>query len=140
MNRRGNRQDHDTFCTVEEWTLVRGATGKLVQHHRTYELTLPDGRILRTRISRPINTDTYGAAIWAQVLSQLDVGDDAFWRCVRDRIAPRRETALPLPEDALPLRTVMELRRLLHLSDDEIAALSRADAGRQLAEYWAGEA
>lgn len=50
------RQDHDEFCANEKWELVRGSRGKPVTHHKTYELTLWDSRILRTRISRPLST------------------------------------------------------------------------------------
>ena len=50
---RATREDHDDFCTTEGWILVRGATGKPVQHHRTYELALPDGSILRSRPTTP---------------------------------------------------------------------------------------
>lgn len=139
MSQRGTRQDHDAFCTTEKWDLVRGATGKPVQHHRTYELTLHDARILRTRISRPVNTDMYGPSLWGEVLKQLDVAVEPFWQCVRQGTLPDRGAPAPVSEDSLPLPMVMELRRRLDMSDDEIAALSRAEAGMRLAQYWADQ-
>src|SRR4051794_41203434 len=58
------RDDHQRFCAVEGWVQVRNARGKPVRHHETYELSLFDGRILRTRISRPVNRTTYGPAMF----------------------------------------------------------------------------
>ena len=47
-----DRERHDDFCVIENWELVHGSTGKPVQHHRTYELAIPSGDILRTRIQQ----------------------------------------------------------------------------------------
>jgi hypothetical protein len=46
-------------------------------HHVTYELDLPDGRILRTRISHPPGRTTYGpSSLWAHVpRDQLQVSE-----------------------------------------------------------------
>ena len=49
------RQDHEKFCGAEGWGLVRDARGRTGTHHVTYELGLPDGRVLRTRISHPVD-------------------------------------------------------------------------------------
>lgn len=38
-----------------------------MQHHRTDEHTLWDGRILRTSISRPVDRTEYGASMWAHI-------------------------------------------------------------------------
>ena len=35
------------------------ALGGAVRHQVTYKLPLPDGRILRTRVSRPVRKETY---------------------------------------------------------------------------------
>lgn len=85
------RADHDDFCTTENWALVRGATGKPVARHRTYELALPDGRILRTRISRPVDRTQYRDSVWSHILrTQLQVTADEFWECVTDEVLPQR--------------------------------------------------
>lgn len=74
------RADHDTFCRTEGWTRVRDATGHTGTQHITDELSLPDGRILRTRISHPPNRTTYGLRMWAHILrDQLCVDEATFW-------------------------------------------------------------
>jgi hypothetical protein len=79
------RKDHQNYCLNEGWTQIRNARGKS-GHHVTFELTLPDGRVLRTRISHPPNRQTYGPSMWAHILrDQLHVSEDEFWACVRER-------------------------------------------------------
>jgi len=132
------REDHDDFCTTEKWRLVRGSTGKPVAHHKTYELTLWDGRILRTRISRPVNRTDYSARMWSHILrEQLDVTADVFWACARDGVLPDRgapETAAP--RKAVPLYLVRELGRL-GVAEEEILALDAAGAARLHADLLA---
>ena len=97
------RKDHLTFCLTEGWTEVRNATGQAVRHHQTFELSLPDGRILRTHISRPPDSkDTYGPGLWSRILrDQLRVTPGEFWACVQDHVVPDRGTVKP-PEDSIP--------------------------------------
>jgi len=123
------REHHDDFCVTEKWELVRGATGKPVKHHRTYELGLWDGRILRTRISKPVNSSVYGKAMWSHILrEQLCVSTDEFWGCVNnaalpDRGAPAQRVVL----EPLPLYLVKELTR--HgVSASELDGLTPAQA------------
>ena len=61
------RNDHRSFCEIDGWTLGRDAKGKNVNHHLTYELGLPDGRSLRTRISQPPDKTTYGRPLWGHI-------------------------------------------------------------------------
>lgn len=107
------REHHDDFCVTEKWELVRGATGKPVRHHRTYELGLWDGRILRTRISKPVDSSVYSKAMWSHILrEQLCVSTDEFWGCVNDEVLPDRGApALRIGLDPLPLYLVKELGR-----------------------------
>lgn len=124
-----NREHHDTFCATERWTLVRGATGQPVRHHRTYELTLWDARVLRTRISRPVNRSTYSARTWSHILrEQLAVDSTAFWRCVDDGTLPDRGTPVrTVPANALPLYLVRALRAL-GVAEEQVLDLDAADA------------
>ena len=57
VRRVGGRDEYEKFCLTERWELVTNARGKPVRHHATYRLILQDGRILRTRISRPRGSD-----------------------------------------------------------------------------------
>lgn len=133
------REDHDDFCTVEGWVLVRGASGMPVTHHRTYELTLTDGRILRTRISRPVDRTQYRPSLWAHVLrDQLEVTADEFWTCVRDGVVPRRSRSVQRDAQSLPLYVVEGLIKK-GLSAREIASMSEDEAIEHLHSMWSQE-
>lgn len=121
-----SRKDHDTFCTTEGWTSVRNARSK-TGHHVTYELALADGAMLRTRVSRPPNKDTYGKSLWAHILrDQLQVSEAEFWACVKDGILPTR-TQQP-PTDAIPAGVVHQLITLVGLSKKDVAAMTKDEA------------
>ncbi|GAA4224332.1 hypothetical protein GCM10022254_03530 [Actinomadura meridiana] len=130
------RQDHDRFCRTEGWQPVRDARGRTGTHHVTYELGLLDGRILRTRISHPVDRSTYGAAIWSHILrDQLLVGEDAFWSCVKDGVVPDRGMPEP-PAEALPADLVHLLITRVGLDEAEVAAMNKQDAVARLQRYW----
>ena len=106
------RQDHDKFCDVEVWTPVRDARGRTGTQHVTYELNLPDGRILRMRISHPPDRTAYGSSLWSHILrDQLAVSEEEFWRCVRDGVKPDRGVP-EAPPEALPADLVYLLLTL----------------------------
>ena len=132
------RDDHQRFCSVEGWTLVLNARGKPVRHHETYELNLPDGRVLRTRVSRPVDRTAYGPAMFRHILNeQLHVTEDVFWSCVRDRKPPGREqpTGFDL-ERSLPASLVHQLLHELHLPEAEVASMTRDQAIARMQKHW----
>ncbi len=130
------RLDHLRFCEIEGWAVVRSSTGRRSVHHETYELELPDGRILRTRISRPPDRTGYGTALWSHILrDQLQTTAEEFWRCVRTGAPPSRG-ARPSPQDAIPSELAHLLRNRVGLSDAEIAAMSRPAAIERAQQYW----
>ena len=136
-SRPGSRADHNKFCEREGWTLVRNARGKQVRHHVTWELLLPSGAVLRTRISRPVNSDTYGPTLWSTILDdQLKVTEEEFWACVDNGTLSHREPPAPPPAEGLPLSLVRQLQRDLHLTDSQIAQLSREEAVRLMTAHW----
>ncbi len=128
------RADHQRFVVNEGWQQVPST------HHDTYELDLPDGRVLRIRISRPPNRATYGARMWAHILrDQLDVTADEFWACVRDGVAPKR-TLDDFPEDAdewIPVDVVNLLVGRVGLTHRDLVGMTREEAIARLNEYWA---
>lgn len=138
MSRRGTRRDHRRFCEIEGWSVVVNSRGRPTSHHLTYGLAVDDGRILRTRISRPANATEYGRRLWNHILTdQLDVTEIEFWQCVDHRKLPARGGAVPdVSENALPLSLVRQLVDSLHLGSDEIAELSMEDALTLMTEYW----
>ena len=134
------REDHEKFCLTEGWGLVRDARGRTGTHHVTYEFGLPDGRVLRTRISHPVNRTGYGPALWSHILrDQLRIVEEEFWRCVRDGVKPDR--GMPeVPAGALPVDVVHLLISRVGLSDSEVAAMSKDEAVERLNRYWAEQA
>jgi hypothetical protein len=130
------RKDHETFCEVEEWRRVRDARGRTGTHHVTYELDLVDGRILRTRISHPVDRTDYGPGIWKHILrDQLDVDEASFWSCVQDGVKPGRGAPVP-PKQALPADLVHLLITKVGLAESDVAAMSKDEAITRLQTYW----
>lgn len=130
------RQDHEKFCDVEGWKTVRNARGRAATHRVTYELDLPDGRILRTRISHPVDRGTYGPSLWGHILrDQLQVSESEFWGCVREGVKPDRGMR-EQPAEALPADLVYLLITRVGLSDAEVGVMSKAEAVERLNRYW----
>ncbi len=131
-----DRERHQRFCTVEGWDRVRDARGRTGTHHVTYELPLHDGRVLRTRISPPVDRTAYGAALWRHILrDQLDVSDDEFWACVLHDRLPDRGAPEPSKE-SLPADLVHLLIHRVGLPDEAVAALTKDEAVARLQQYW----
>lgn len=131
-----DRHHHDAFCRAEAWKQVRDARGRTGTHHVTYELTLHDGRILRTRISHPVDRTSYGAALWAHILrDQLDVGEDVFWSCTLHGVLPDRGVPAELA-DAVPADVVYLLIHRVGLTEAEVAVLTKEQAVGRLQRYW----
>src|SRR5882757_5952523 len=130
------RQAHVRFCLVEGWIRVRDALGRTGTHHVTYELSLKDGRVLRTRISHPVDRGTYGPSIWGHILrDQLDVSEVEFWNCAREGIKPNRGQPV-VPVEALPAELVYMLINRVGLDDAAVAAMSKDEAVARLNQYW----
>lgn len=130
------REKHERFCKTEEWDRVRDARGRTGTHHVTYELGLPDGRTLRTRISHPVDRTGYGPAIWAHILrDQLEVGHDVFWRCVLEGVLPDRGAARSA-RSGLPADLIHMLIHKVGLADDEVAAMTKEEAVDRMRRYW----
>ncbi|MDT9699642.1 cytotoxic translational repressor of toxin-antitoxin stability system [Streptomyces sp. P17] len=131
-----DRENHDRFCRAEKWERVRDARGRTGTHHVTYELTLHDGRILRTRISHPVDRTAYGAAMWRHILrDQLDVSEDEFWACVQQGELPDRGAPEP-PSEALPADLVHLLIHRAGVGEDTVAGMTKDEAVARLQKYW----
>jgi hypothetical protein len=133
------RADHDRFCRTEGWDRIRDARGRAGTHHVTFELPLPDGRLLRTRISHPPDRTGYGPSLWAHILrDQLQVSEEVFWACVRHGRRPDRG-APGVPENALPADLVHLLLTRVGLREGEVRRLSKAEAVARIQHYWMHE-
>ncbi len=143
MSRPASRRQHQKFCESEGWELVRNTQGQAVRHHITYTLPLADGRILRTRISRPANNETYGPTLWSAILGphQLDVTEDESWACVEHATRPIRPGLPPtVPAEALPADLVYQLLHKVKLTEREVAGLTRQQAIDRMTEFWSRSA
>ena len=130
------RQFHQKFGQVESWKPVRDARGRTGTHHITYELSLRDGRVLRTRISHPADRTTYGPSIWGHILrDQLQVTDTEFWCCVQEGVKPDRGEP-EVPAEALPADVVYLLISRVGLDEAVIATMTKADAVARLNDFW----
>jgi hypothetical protein len=131
------RKLHEDFCVTEGWDRVHDARGRTGTHHITYELRLRDARILRTRISHPVDRTTYGPSIWTHILrDQLQVMAAEFWRCVQEGVKPARG-APETPAESLPLELVHLLIHRVGLTEPEVAAMTKEEAVTRLNRYWA---
>ncbi|MGW7292633.1 cytotoxic translational repressor of toxin-antitoxin stability system [Streptomyces xiamenensis] len=131
-----DRENHDRFCRTEGWKQIRDARGRTGTHHVTFELALYDGRILRTRISHPVDRTGYGPAIWRHILrDQLDVAEEEFWACVQRGELPDRGTPEP-PREALPADLVHLLLHRVGLDEETVAGMTKNDAVARLQQYW----
>lgn len=138
MNARppATRQDHQSFCETEDWSLRKRATGRRGTHHVNHELALAGGEVLFTRISHPVDRTSYGRSMWAHILrDQLQVSADDFWRCVQHKVPPNRGRPAEQPE-SLPARVVHVLVRQAGLSEQEVRAMTRAEALAQITRFY----
>jgi hypothetical protein len=133
------RADHEKFCRIEGWTSVRNARGSKTNHHVTYELALPDGNVLRTRVSHPIDRSDYGPALWSHVLrDQLKITEDEFWDCVNNGVRPPRGTP-QVPSHSLPADLVHQLVVKFRVPEVEVASMDKEQAVSLLQSLWMSE-
>lgn len=130
------RKSHQTFCEVEQWRRIRDARGRIGTHHVTYEFDLVDGRILRTRVSHPVDRSNYGQSLWKHILrDQLEVDEAQFWSAVKDGVTPDRGAPEP-PAAALPADLVYMLISHVGLDESEVAGMSKNEALARLERHW----
>jgi hypothetical protein len=131
------RRDLEKLVQVEGWIKVRDAQGRTGTHHNTYELELPDGRMLRTRISHPVDRSDIGASLFSHILrDQLMVDEATFWNAVSNGVKPDRGQPAE-PTQSTPVDVVALLISRVGLSAEEIAAMGKDDAITRLNEFWA---
>ncbi|NMI54268.1 MULTISPECIES: cytotoxic translational repressor of toxin-antitoxin stability system [unclassified Streptomyces] len=129
-----DRNRHQAFCEIDQWKLLRD-----VDHHVTYELTLIDGRILRTRVSHPVNRTTYGRALWQRILrDQLHVTEEEFWACVNNSVRPDRGAPEP-PAESVPVSLAYQLIHKVGVPEEAVARMSKQEAVARMNEYWNSE-
>lgn len=134
------RKDHEKFCETEGWTRRKSARGKENTHHYNYELALPNGEILWTRISHPVNRNDYGPGMWADILrDQLRVNEATFWECVKNGVKPDRGAATAPRGEAIPLGVVHVLTSF-GVPEVEVMRMTKAEAIERMAQLYTDQA
>lgn len=131
------RAHHRDFCVTEGWVQRTTVRGKTVDQAR-YELSLPDGRVLTTRISHPVSgREAYGKRLWAKILrDDLEVTEGEFWACVRDRLLPTRGTPAVSAQETIPLGLFHQLITTVGLPEEQVRAMTKAQAAQALADFY----
>lgn len=131
------RKDHLRFCEIEKWEQIRSSKGRSGTHHDTYELVLPDGDVLRTRISRPPDRTDYGPSLWNHILKdQLMVTEQEFWECLKNKVRPKRGLPPEPSAETLPTELVWALVNRVGVSETEVGRMSKQEAVDRLNTFW----
>jgi hypothetical protein len=77
------RRDLEAFARADLWEPKQTATGKAHGDHDGYRKRLPDGSVLSTKISHPVDNTSLGA-LWESTIRslQLQVTEEQFWDCI----------------------------------------------------------
>jgi len=101
-----------------------------------YEKTLDDGRVLQTHLSHS-GQETMSAGRFSGILRhQLEVSREEFWQCVRLRKPVTRAVEVdegPVEHEAWVVAVLVEE---LHMTPEELEALSPEEAQRLVGDHW----
>jgi len=126
-------RDLVAFCKADKWEPSRQTK------HAVYKKVLADGTALQTETSRGKDADNIGAGLFHFILRvELQVSEDEFWEAIRTG-EPASRPAHPAPRPLPPkpdAGLVFQLRKHLHLTDQEIGALSKDEAVELINEYY----
>jgi hypothetical protein len=129
--------DVEDFLTADGWRqLERAERGGSRSRHVFYEKTLPDGRVLQTHISHS-RQKTLSPGRFSSVLRhQLEISREQFWECIRTQLPVNRPTELeegPVEHESW---VVAVLVGELHMTAEQIGALSKEEGQRLVQEHW----
>lgn len=123
----------ERFCQVEGWEDRDAVRGRPTGDHKRYRLRLPNGDVLRTKVSH--GSGQISADLFKHILrDQLQVTEPEFWAAVDRRMPPKRGTVPAPPEGhRLPARLVDPLHRL-GIPDERLREMSVEQAEALLRE------
>lgn len=109
--------------------------------HFHYIKVLPDRSTSGTMVSMGVDTDEVPPQMWAMVWRhQLRLAsEDEFWKGLRGEPVEYATAVVQEPSDPLPGYLLQFLSGTLHLSETQIAALTRQKAQQLLDNYYARE-
>lgn len=130
--------DVEQFLAADGWRQLPGsARGGKRQSHIFFEKQLADGRTLQAHISHD-RSNTMSPGRFGSVLRwELEVSKDEFWEAIRSGEPVDRPVVLD--EEAVvehPAWVMVVLAGPLHMSADEIAVLTEAEAVDLVQGYW----
>ena len=131
-------KEHLRFCQIDGWTELKSARGA-GRDHIYFIKELADGRTLRTKVSHGSKHSEYRGGLWKQIWhDQLELASEAeFWAVLRERRPARRQQQAGVSpgQEEMPAWLVQRLIYSVGLREDEIVALSRAEAERRWQDY-----
>jgi hypothetical protein len=112
-----------------------------VTDHFRYRKILPDGRILRTKVSH--GKMQYGAQLWGHIWkTQLALqSPDQFWECLEKRRPVDRQLAAQAATpktERLPAGLVVSLTKVVGLDESAVLAMTINEAETRWQEFLRG--
>ncbi|TMK78528.1 MAG: type II toxin-antitoxin system HicA family toxin [Actinobacteria bacterium] len=120
----------ERFCRIDGWRELRRTD------HVFFEKVLADGTVLRTHRSFSGGKTISPGRFKAILRNQLQVSEGDFWAALKNEEPAARPSEPPAEEAPIPAYLVRVLKGELHLSEDEIAALSSEEAKRRVDDHW----
>lgn len=129
--------DVTAFLAAHGWLAIpSGKRGGRRERHVFYEKTLDDGRVLQTHVSKS-GSKTISPGRFSSILRhQLEVSKDEFWECIRTGQLVDRPVGVTdelVEHDGWVLAVLVNE---LHMSAEEVEALTPAEAERLVHEHW----
>ena len=133
--------DHRQFVETEGWTkkCTARSTHKSSDHYR-YSLKVSTGEVLSTRVSHGSGSIDDADLVARILRDQLQVTEEAFYRCVnKEEIPPRpAPKSTPPPPDALDGKLVRNLIAKVGMTQSQVALLTKDEAIAAWQEYLTG--
>ena len=125
--------DLERFCEIDGWERREG-------DHIRFRKQLPDGRILRTKVSRK-GAATIARGLWTHIWrDQLALGsENEFWEALQSGEAAMREgpgERRRPDQPTLPAWLWEGLIESVGLSESEVRSLSEEEARARLHSFW----
>jgi hypothetical protein len=129
-------RDLRRYVTIDGWTeepnLARSR--RRTGDHRRYSRELPDGTLLRTKVSHDESAEIGDDPFHRILRDQLRVTEGRFWEVVRGQATPETEMVMPAVEP-VPGWLVMRLLFSAGLPEAEVARMSAEEARDAWLEY-----
>ena len=129
--------DLHRFCEIDEWEIKKTARGKKAGDHTRYTKTLPDGTVLRTKVSHG-REGIDDADLFSHILrTQLQVTAAQFWGTVDQGTKPPRPMTEPdaPPKEAIPFGLARNLLTKVGVPQEDLALMSKEEAVARWHEY-----